>query len=82
MRALLLLLGVALAGCATDPPPPTTQIQTVTIVASDFCQTMRAAFPPDGKTSWDVKDAPRSIDDDLKLERIIDKRCGRGSNGR
>jgi hypothetical protein len=83
MRSIAIIVGLALAGCATEPPPPEVKIQTVTIVSSDFCQTMKAAFPPHGKTSWDVKDQPRSIDDDLKLERIVDKRCGtRGSNSR
>jgi hypothetical protein len=83
MRAIALVLAFALAGCATEPPKPEVKPQPVAIVSSDFCETMCAAFRPNCKPSWDIKDSPRSIDDDLKVERIVDKRCGtRGSNSR
>lgn len=63
-----------LAGCAGEPPPPV-PVQPVKVVGSSFCKTMQGLFPPDGKPSWDVADTPRSIEDDLKLERAVDKSC-------
>jgi hypothetical protein len=67
---------LALAGCAQEPPPPAT-VQPVTVVASSFCRTMKEILPPDGKPSWDVTDTPRSIEDDLKIERAVDAECSK-----
>lgn len=70
-----LLLGLALAGCATEPPPPV-PIQPVSIKAESFCLVMCRIYKATNcYPIWDVNDSQQSIDSTLRLEAAVKRRC-------
>lgn len=73
MKILIyLVLLFILGGCAADQPVP---VQPVSIASRDFCSTMKAILPPNGKPTWDVVDSRQSITDARKVGAAVDRNC-------
>jgi hypothetical protein len=64
MRAIVLTLGIALAGCATTPPAPA--------VVDTFCLS-----PASKKRTWNPEtDSVETMRAAVTFNRYVDRRCG------
>lgn len=70
MKLLVLMLAVALSGCASTPP-----IQPVNITGSDMCRIQPNAL------TWDIKDTPPTITGIRQFNARWASRCGRKAKG-
>lgn len=69
MRYVPIALGLALAGCAKEPP-----MQPVQITADSYCQIA-------AKVTWSVDDTRRTIDEVRRENAKWDKRCRKDASG-
>lgn len=66
---------VAMAGCAGEPPAEPVAPVTVKVTDHDFCQIMRRVAGSSGKLTWSVADTTKTIHGLRRLAEAYDKRC-------